>query len=98
MRQPQNQPRSPYSAAIKASAVRDPERIYEKPKDVMEDNRLDPEDKIEILESWAKDMELLMRAEEENMTASTQRISSRAAEKFRDIQECLRPLRKEAGT
>ncbi|MGQ0527037.1 MAG: hypothetical protein ACT4OY_03255 [Alphaproteobacteria bacterium] len=92
-RELKNQPHSPYSKIIKSAAIKDPERIYEKPQDVQQDNRLDRDDKIRILESWAVDMESLMRAEEENMTSD--RTVPRAPEKLREIQDALRCLRDE---
>jgi hypothetical protein len=49
------------------SAVLDPTRFYERPKDVLGDDRLDPAQKRRILESWALDAQRLSEAEGENM-------------------------------
>lgn len=49
------------------SAVLDPTRFYERPNDVLADQRLGAADKRRILESWARDAEQLLEAEAENM-------------------------------
>jgi hypothetical protein len=48
-------------------AIGDPTREYAKPMDVVNDPRLDTEQKRRILESWKKDAELLSTAQDENM-------------------------------
>jgi hypothetical protein len=46
----------------------DPTRFYERPSDVLADERLEPAQKRRILESWALDAERLSESESENMT------------------------------
>lgn len=48
-------------------AISDPTREYRKPMDVVTDDRLEPGEKMRILESWKQDAEQLSRAEDENM-------------------------------
>lgn len=48
-------------------AIGDPTREYRQPMDVVRDDRLEPGEKMRILESWKKDAELLSRAQDENM-------------------------------
>jgi hypothetical protein len=49
-------------------AIGDPTREYARPMDVVNDRRLDFEQKRRILESWKKDAELLSTAQDENMS------------------------------
>ncbi len=48
-------------------AMRDPSAVFDKPKDVLKDDSLDREQKVEILKLWAYDAKQLLIAEEENM-------------------------------
>lgn len=48
-------------------AMTNPAKVFADPKDVLEDNRFSPEQKIKILDSWAVDANGLIRAESENM-------------------------------
>jgi hypothetical protein len=48
-------------------AIGDPTREYRQPMDVVKDGRLEPAEKLRILESWKKDAELLSTAQDENM-------------------------------
>ena len=48
-------------------AIADPSRQFERPMDVLNDPRLDTEEKRAILQSWKKDAELLSTATNENM-------------------------------
>jgi hypothetical protein len=50
-----------------ADAIGDPTREFAKPMDVVNDTRLDFDQKRRILESWKKDAELLSTAQDENM-------------------------------
>jgi hypothetical protein len=60
------EPRS--DAALDVDAVvLDPTRYFERPKAVLDDPRLDPQQKRRILESWALDAQRLSESEAENM-------------------------------
>lgn len=48
--------------------IADPTKKFKTPMDVVNDPKLDAEQKRAILESWKKDAELLTTASEENMT------------------------------
>ncbi len=57
------------SEALDMDAVAlDPTRFYERPSDVLADERLDTSQKRRILESWALDAQRLSESESENMT------------------------------
>jgi hypothetical protein len=47
--------------------LKDPSRFYERPQAVADDQTLTGEQKLSLLESWAKDEERLQVATEENM-------------------------------
>lgn len=47
--------------------VKDPDRYFECPRDVVADARFSTDEKRRILDSWALDAQLLTVAEEENM-------------------------------
>ena len=49
------------------SAVKDPTKFFARPCEVLDDTRLNREEKRRILESWALDAELISEAESENM-------------------------------
>ena len=49
------------------NAVMDPTRYFSRPCDVLNDPRLNRDEKRRILESWALDAELISEAESENM-------------------------------
>lgn len=48
----------------------DPSTVYEAPEDVLKDNTISREDKIEILRVWEYDAREIMVAEEENMPSA----------------------------
>ena len=48
-------------------AVMDPTRYFSRPAEVLDDARLNREEKRRILHSWALDAELISEAESENM-------------------------------
>lgn len=48
-------------------AVMDPTRYFSRPAEVLDDARLNREEKRRILQSWALDAELISEAESENM-------------------------------
>lgn len=52
--------------------VKDPADHFASPMDVVTDARLNTEEKKKILESWARDAELLSQAEAENMPGPDQ--------------------------
>lgn len=58
---------TPYEEHV-CNAISDPTREYDKPMDVVRDGKLEPGEKLRILESWKKDAELLTTAQNENMT------------------------------
>jgi hypothetical protein len=47
--------------------LKDPDRHFECPRDVVADSRFTTDEKRRILDSWALDAQLLTVAEEENM-------------------------------
>ena len=49
------------------NAVMDPTRYFSHPSEVLEDARLNRDQKRRILQSWALDAELISEAESENM-------------------------------
>ncbi len=49
------------------NAVMDPTRYFSRPSEVLEDARLNRDQKRRILQSWALDAELISEAESENM-------------------------------
>lgn len=49
------------------NAVMDPTRYFSRPCEVLDDARLNRDEKRRILESWALDAELMSEAESENM-------------------------------
>jgi len=55
------------------SMVRDPADWFASPMDVVKDPQLARDDKKRILESWARDAELLSQAEAENMPGRGER-------------------------
>ena len=55
------------------SMVRDPADWFASPMDVVKDSQLARDDKKRILESWARDAELLSQAEAENMPGREER-------------------------
>jgi len=48
-------------------ALLNPSSIFKKPRDVLEDNSLTHEEKIDILRRWSYDEREILVAEEENM-------------------------------
>lgn len=54
-----------------AHAMRDPKSCYNEPKDVLNDETLDKEQKIKVLKQWEYDARELSVAEEENMPAQS---------------------------
>lgn len=67
-------------------ALLDPTSVFENPAQVLHANDLSREQKIEILERWRYDAELMEIAEEENMTKSNGKDMLRA------VLEALRSL------
>jgi hypothetical protein len=58
----------PFKATHKfEELLKDPSRFYERPQAVADDKTLTGEQKLSLLESWAKDEERLNVATEENM-------------------------------
>jgi hypothetical protein len=58
----------PFKATYKfEELLKDPSRFYERPQAVIDDRTLSSEQKLSLLESWAKDEERLNVATEENM-------------------------------
>ena len=58
-------------------ALRDPAAVYHYPKDVLVDESLTKEQKLQILEQWKIDAIELMVAEEENMAGDGPSMLSR---------------------
>lgn len=65
------------SQKIVNKAIKDPEKIYHEPEQVLEDERLSRAEKLAILDNWHQDEEALLRADGENMAEQ----SGQAAEK-----------------
>lgn len=66
---------------------RDPSAHFDAPHQVLADERLSREDRIEVLTNWANEMRQLQVAEEENMIGS-----GSAGEKLATIEDALRQL------
>ena len=49
------------------NAVKDPTRHFSRPCEVLDDSRLNRDEKRRILQSWALDAELMSEAESENI-------------------------------
>lgn len=54
---------------IEAAKI-DPAKVYARPKDVLKDNSISREEKVDILRRWAYDEREKAVAEEENMQSS----------------------------
>jgi len=72
-------------------AIGDPARVYGVPANVLNDIRLNDDQKRVILESWALDQRRLMESEEENMPQVEGGRPS-AASLYQDIQAACRTL------
>lgn len=49
------------------NAIKNPEKIYQEPREVLEDSNLSAEQKEKILANWRSDQNALLRADNENM-------------------------------
>lgn len=74
---------------IVQEAIKDPKDLYKSPAAVLDDERLDMDQKQIILESWALDQRSLLVAESENMTGS----NGKAAEMLQDVQDAQAKLK-----
>lgn len=64
------------SQKIVHKAIKDPEKIYLEPDQVLEDERLSQAEKLSILNNWHQDEEALLRADGENMTEQSAEIAA----------------------
>ena len=71
-------------------AIADPTRKFDTPMDVVNDPKLDVDQKRTILESWKKDAELLATASAENMTGGE-------PPQLQDVCLALDQLQRESG-
>ncbi len=74
---------------IVQEAIKDPKELYKSPAAVLDDERLNKDQKQTILESWALDQRSLLVAESENMTGS----NGKAAEILQDVQDAQAKLK-----
>lgn len=61
-------------------ALQDPKSAYERPSEVLKDEALSDEEKVEILRRWKTDAELLATAEAENMAGGEPNLLHEVAE------------------
>lgn len=55
------------SKQITDKAIKDPDKIYHDPKEVLADDRLTDAEKRKIIDNWLVDQKALLRADNENM-------------------------------
>lgn len=81
------------SKKIVSQAIRDPGRLYDRPRDVVYDHRLSRAEKEKILDSWKLDQEALIRAEDEYMLqvkGKNQKSASAMLQEIYEAQDLLR--------
>lgn len=66
----------PVSEEIVHRAIKNPDIIYNTPEEVLMDERINPQQKHKILQSWHEDVLALLRAEEENMSGDDNRAGA----------------------
>lgn len=67
-------------------AMRDPSKAYSLPKDILEDDTLDQDQKIKILKQWEFDAHNLMVAEEENMPGDAPPMLNRVRRALKKLE------------
>ena len=67
-------------------AMRDPSKAYKLPKDVLEDDSLDRDQKIKILRQWEFDANELITAEEENMPGDAPPMLNRVKRALEELE------------
>lgn len=75
---------------IVEEAIKDPDRMYKTPQEVLGDCHLCDEEKEAILNSWQQDQIALLRAEEESMLSDQK--ASGAAALIQDIEKAKKRL------
>lgn len=78
------------SEYITHTALKDPGRVYDTPRDVLNDSRLGFRQKQAVLKSWEEDQLALLRAEAEAMTQCDG--SSSPIRMLEQIEKALREL------
>lgn len=63
----------------------DPTAVYKSPGEVLEDNTLSREDKIEILRVWEYDAREIQVAEEENMPSANSQVLDEVLEVLKKL-------------
>ncbi len=71
--------------------VKGVEKVYDHPRDVLEDEDLSRADKIRVLESWKSDLLQLQRASEENMPSAEPQAGA-TADRLKAVVEALEAL------
>ncbi len=66
-------------------AMRDPSNSYHRPKDVLEDDSVDHDQKIKILKQWEFDARELLVAEEENMPGDASSMLNRVKRALQEL-------------
>ena len=67
-------------------AMRDPSKAYNQPKDVLEDDSLDRDQKLKILKQWEFDANELITAEEENMPGDAAPMLNRVKRALEELE------------
>lgn len=82
MKQEEATDRAPYEKAIV-----DPESVYDGPEEVISDDRLSLQQRVEILKRWAHDADRLAVAESEGMGGGEPAMQNRVLEALHRIEE-----------
>lgn len=72
-----------------------PDDYYESPAAILADADLTCEEKQRLLEEWARDLELMLNADNEGMAPASEAQSDRDSERLRAANTALRILRGE---
>jgi hypothetical protein len=68
-------------------AIADPESVYDAPEEVVADERLSLEQRLEILKRWAHDADRLAVAESEGMGGGEPAMQNRVLEALHHVEE-----------
>lgn len=74
--------------------VKDVEKLYQEPRNVLEDADLSDADKLKVLENWKADLVELLTASDENMPSS-QADAGSVADRLQGVVEAIEILRAE---
>ncbi|HUR28214.1 MAG TPA: hypothetical protein VM509_08500 [Planctomycetota bacterium] len=69
--------------------IADPEAVYDAPEEVVADERLSLQQRLEILQRWAHDADRLAVAESEGMGGGEPAMQNRALEALHHVEELM---------